>query len=181
MSLEGRMAMPVSATKTINTLSIAEKQSFFEKIAHSSGEEFEKTQAVKLLNGYTTPQELVQKFGPKVMDIIMKRAQKMDTDEVELSTEVSHTPPQTIYPKIPHPLYGIIPRVLEHYKQDNRTEDDEQEYLDLLNDLKKNNQFRNILEQYQELIALYPDRTEVYEMKAMNDFVELNDRIAKPE
>jgi len=90
-------------------------------------------------------------------------------------------PAQTIYPKIPYPQYGIIPDVIKNYKKENKTEEDEQEFLDLLEKLSKDDQFKQILAQYDASMRAFPDRTEEYEMKAMNDFVELNSRIAKPE
>ena len=143
--------------------------------AHGAGPDFEEAQAEKVLSGLVTPEELAVKFGPAVMDAVMKRAQVIS--EVNAFSEKA-VPEKTIYPKIPHPLHGIIPRVLEHYNHPDRTEDDEQEFLDLLGELRKDGDFKKLLEQYAPLIALNPDRTEEYEMKAMKDFVELNKKLA---
>lgn len=144
--------------------------------AHALGEEFEIAQAEKVLSGMITPQELAQKYGPKAMEAVMMRIQKKSQEEVEAEA-LAHAP-QPIFPQAPNPLCAIIPRVLEQYNKKNKTEADELELSQLLEDLKKDERFTKILDQYDPLIELYPDRTEIYEMKAMKDFVELNARLS---
>ncbi len=183
MSLEGRMSMPTPQSEQPKPSAAFEHAKLFNGAAqeHSPGKEFEEVQARKLLEGLTTPEELAVKFGPKVMDEVMKTTERISAYESFSGNEYK---PELVVPQeptpAPHPLVAVIPSVIEHYMNPDRTEDDEQEYLDLLNELKKNDrEFANILSQYSDLIKLYPDRTEEYEMKAMKDFVEYNARLRK--
>ncbi len=145
--------------------------------AHGVGEEFEIAQAEKVLSGMITPQELAQKYGPKAMEAIMMRVQKKSQEEVEAETQ-AQMPPQSAIPKAPNPYCAVIPGVLERYSKNGKTFEAEQEFLDLLEDLKKDPQFLKILKQYDPLMEEFPDYTETYEMKAMKDFVELNARLS---
>lgn len=176
MSLEGRMMMPAPVSTKKDEKVFASAPSVSEQVSRAPNDAFTEHQANKLLEGLTNPEELAIKFGPTVMDQIMKRAQSIGEYKTYGLAD-TFTPPEVLVVKTPHSLSYMIPRVLEHYTSSSRNEDDEQEYIDLLSDLKKDKQFTDLLSQYKKLIELYPDRTEEYEMKAMKDFVELNARL----
>jgi hypothetical protein len=144
---------------------------------HSPNEEFEEYQAQKLLSGLSTFEELALKFGPKVTDAIMMRAQKKTPEEVARATQAADVPPASPVPRAPNAQYKFIPAVLDHYKG-KKSEEDEREYLGLLKKLKEDERFVKILDDYKPLMEIYPDWVEWYEQKAMRDFYELNERLA---
>jgi hypothetical protein len=137
-----------------------------EAVFSALSEEVKKVYALKLLRGLVTLPELVKRFGPEMGEAIMKRSYRFDPDHIP----EAH-PHQTT--KIPHPLLKRIPQVLEAYWSKSRTDEDEQAYLDILEQLKKDRRFLDILEQYQPLIVEYPERTEQYESNAMKIFIEM--------
>jgi hypothetical protein len=110
------------------------------------------------------------------MDIIMMRAQKMDQAEVE---ELSNPHPvaEIMDTKAPNPLAGQIAPVLSHYDRPGKTQDDEDEFFGLLEDLKEDKKFQEILHDYDPLIELNPDDADHLSMKAMRDYLELNSKI----
>jgi hypothetical protein len=131
-------------------------------------------EAKKVLTGFTNPEALVRKYGPKVTDMIMMRIQKGQVPMPAETEMASSSSPD----KAPNPLHVFIPAVLEHYHNPDRSEEDEAEFLGLIKELKKDRRFQSILKQYDTLIELYPDRTEAYEEKAMKDFYELMERLS---
>lgn len=174
MSLEGRMGIVAPQPKPHHEVSSSTPLLFKKEHTHIPGKEFQEKNARKLLDGLTTPEELAVQFGPQAMDEIMKAAERISAYESFADAGMPVTTPE---PKAPHPLVAIIPSVLDHYTDAGRSEEDEQEYIDLLESLKHDTAFQKILSQYESLIRLYPDRTEEYEMKAMKDFVELNAKL----
>jgi hypothetical protein len=121
--------------------------------------------------GMVAPEKLFQILGPAKAEEVMQLSSKIEEEYIPQTPKVR---------EIPHPLLGDIVTALKNYWRPDKTEEDEDKLYEIANNLiNSDSRFRELMLQYEPLIAIDADGTEKYLSKALKDFIELNPKITE--
>ena len=153
-----------SAKETLSTQPASPARQLFPQ--QPPNQAFIERKATEFVNGLVTLDEITRKYGPKVLDSVVKKIYTIDPNAIH--------PKPAPTPEAPHSSevsWKNIPEVLATYWDGNRTEAKEDLYLKLHAHLMKDPKFREIVNQNTPLMN--DNNTEEYEKKIMGDYYEL--------
>lgn len=150
----------------------APKPVFYPHQPEKVSKEVIEKEALALFSGTKTLMELTYKYGSTVLDEIIKRNN-------QLNTEGEYNIEQDKKSNLEIPDIHEIQKTLSEFKKIPHEDEAEEKFIQLLNQLKKDFTFMQIYEPYKLLIKENPDMTDVYEAKAIQDFIEINGELIK--
>ena len=124
-------------------------------------------EAQALFIGTTTLAKLLDIYDKDVIQEIIRYNNRLNSDDLAY-VDIQRPEPRSEVPNL-----SEICTIVVEYKKIPKTEFAEGKFISLVNVLKRNYHFNELFKPYNLLIKEKPDWTEIYEMKAVNDFIEL--------
>lgn len=126
-----------------------------------------------LFDGTLSLSEIARDYPPYIVQQIIQANNDLEEHQGKQTPESPQPHEGQVRLEKQDELLEAFDTIIQNYQKPNRTEVEEDAYLNLLNFLKEDKQFSDILDQYKELINANPEETETYELKALKDFREL--------